>query len=729
MDQDLFTAPAGDWGTAAVDSLSAPGTILSSVIGQYNLAFSAIAGFMMFYLLVRSVFETAHHGQVMGKANALWFTPRLVMTIALITPLPPNMYNFGEDIVLWAWKAGLANGSNTWSTAVTAAANMQPLVQGVPPQVGTLAENLFNLEFCMAAQNVTHSFSNSALITESNPPAYIGPGRMVISYDGDPAAGGVAGQCGQIVFSTSNNQQSAAAQQDGAPPPMNVDFIFNAHVTATRNLQLQMRYMAQRLVMNFLPPYAGVIPDQLMTDVATAEHNYSSAVSAAAQSMITSQNQDLSAFQTAATNGGMVKAGAWAINLMTANETVQSAVGAVPSVTPPRYEWWSDEVYAGQRAAMAGARIWWEEHYAVAQANTSAAAYSATAEKTTGEMAKIESILGPSRIKALFDNFLLGYSCSGATDTSSAVCSSGSQSNPIAEMSSLGDGLIKAAWGSIIALSTAEAVSAAADRTAEMAAIAGSSIPILGAGVGATSAIAAAPAVFIHTFLSTFSPMLWFLIFEMFGAGIMLTYILPLTPALVWFYAIARYFMSSVMTVAGANLWAIAHLEMDGEGVGQRATPGWLMILGLLVRPSMMVFALVVGLAVYTLLGRLFGLVYFEMVSNNLVGGVGGLTGLLTYVVIGGIAIATLCGICMWGVGEGVDMAMRLVGEHLHRSGDPVQDAQGTGQKGNLGGDLKQGAIASRNEAHSADRQSEARAHRPPPSGTITEDELLPRED
>jgi len=706
--QSLFTAPSNDWGTTFIDSLSGTGTILTSVVGQYNLAFTAVAGFLLFYLLIRSVYETAHQGQVMGKANTLWFTPRVVLTIALISPIPPDNFNFGEDLVLWAMRGGLANGSNTWSAAVDTAATMQPLVNGTPPQIGALAENIFNLEFCMAMQNATNGNSNSAQITESNPPAYDGPGRMVISYDGDSNAGGVQGQCGQIIFSKSNNAQTTTAQNDGSPAPVNVDAIFNAQVSATRALQLQIRTLATNLVPKFLPPFQDVSP--AMIDVTAAEQTYSSAVTSAASSLISSQNADLTAFKNAATNGGMVKAGAWAINLMTVNDTVQSAVGSVPAVSPPRYSWWDNEVYANQKAAMAAARIWWEEHFAVAQANTSSAAYNATAEKSTGEMSKIESILGPNNVKAVFDTFLLGYSCSGSTDTTSASCSTGSQENPIAEMASLGSGLVRTAWGSIIALATVEADSAAADRAAEIVAIGGSSVPVAGAGVGATSAIAAAAAVFIHTFVATFSPMIWFLIFEMFIAGIMMAYILPLTPALIWFYAIARYVMMGVMSLAGANLWAIAHLEMEGDGVGQKATPGWLVILSLLVRPSMMVYALVMGLAVYSWLGKLFGLVYFEMVSNNLVGGVGGLTGLLTYTVVGGVLIVSLCGVCMWGVGEGVDLAMRMVGENLHRSGDPVQDAQGTGRTGNLGVDLKQGGLAARSEARDQRRQRAASA-------------------
>jgi hypothetical protein len=55
-------------------------------------------------------------------------------------------------------------------------------------------------------------------------------------------------------------------------------------------------------------------------------------------------------------------------------------------------------------------------------------------------------------------------------------------------------------------------------------------------------------------------------------------------------------------------------------------------------------------------------------------------------------------------------MVMRLIGEHLHRSGDPVQDAQGTGRAGNVGSDLKQGGLAMRSEMRDHGREERGRS-------------------
>lgn len=700
--QSLFTTANNDWGVNFINSISASGTTVSALIGAYNVPFTVIAGFMMIYLLLRSIYETAHHGKVMGKANTLWFAPRIVITLGLITPLPPNMYNMAENIILWAAQGGLANGSNVWAAAVQSAAQMQPMTSAPPPQVGALAENLFNLEFCMAVQNATNGNSNSALITESNPPAYDGPGRMVISYDGDPNAGGVSGQCGQIIFAKANNTQTTNAQQQtGSVPPVSVDAIYTAQVTATRAMQTQIQSLAQSLVPKFLPPYSDVSVS--MIDVSSLEQSYTSTVSSAASSLISSQNSDLSAFQAAATNGGMVKAGAWAINLMTVNDTVQDAVSAVPTVSPPRYTWWNRDAYKEQRAAMVSAKIWWEEHFATPQANTSNAAYSATSEKSTGEMSRIEGFIGPNTVRDLFNAQLT--SCGTNFFNPTTASSTSGSCNPFAAMSSLGIGLIDHAWDAVGLAATAAAVAAAGRETAQEETTAATATPIVGSGIGAATAIVAGAAEFLETFISFLKPMIWFLIFEMLAAGIMLAYILPLTPALIWYFAIARYLMLVTSSTMGSPLWAISHLELEGEGLGQKSTPGWLIILSLLARPSMMVVALVMGLATYGAMGQLFSIVYFEMVMNSTVGGAAGITGLLTYTVVGGAMIVALCAVCMSGVTEGVDTAMRLVGEHLHRSGDAVGDAQNVGQKSNLGGDVKQGLISGRSENAARSRE------------------------
>ena len=83
------------------------------------------------------------------------------------------------------------------------------------------------------------------------------------------------------------------------------------------------------------------------------------------------------------------------------------------------------------------------------------------------------------------------------------------------------------------------------------------------------------------------------------GAGALLTIILPMMPWILWVIAVTGYFLVVVEAVLAVALWAFAHLRMDGEGISGHATAGWTMILALLLTPVLMVMGYLVGMVIY----------------------------------------------------------------------------------------------------------------------------------
>jgi len=684
----FFVAKAGDWAAEAIDTLQAPGTILAAAIYSYNAIFLALGGSLFLYLAVRAIIDTAHTGKVGGKNSEIWFPARFVVAVSLIVPLPPTGFNFGEYTVFGALRAGVAGASSVWEAAVDTAAQMQPLVEPIPPEVKRVAGQLFMIEFCRAMQNATAATSNSATITEVHTSS-----RQydLFSYDGDHRSGGINGQCGEIRFDISEKPSSAS--------------LLAAHKTAGFGLQQALAPIAQVLVAQFLPPYDGAGSAALDVDVIAAQRQYDATIMAVARDQVVAQNEKLGAFRSAASSGGWVKAGAWALNLMTANETVQNAVGNLPTIAPPREEWWAGNVYVSQRAALKAAEKWWNENWGVKTASTDQNAYGATRDISSA--GRIETFFDPARFKAIYDNFLLGFS--GQSDANAL---GRHERNPIAELTSLGHSLVTISWAIIMGFAALQSAAAAIQQTSAEAAMAASSIPILGAAIGGVDAPIGGAAAGLLALLQAFGPMVWLLVLGLFGGGVTLAYVVPMTPALMWFFGVARYFMSGVMTVAAANLWAISHLELEGEGMGQRSTPGWMALLGLIARPAVMTIGLILGLAVLILLGKLFGVIYFEMVSNSLVGHNGGITGLVIYTVIGAGLIEGLVVVTMWGVGAGADYVMSLIGERLIASGEVQRDTQGSTQGADsTARGVKEGALMMRREDRRPnDKQGDAAA-------------------
>lgn len=87
--------------------------------------------------------------------------------------------------------------------------------------------------------------------------------------------------------------------------------------------------------------------------------------------------------------------------------------------------------------------------------------------------------------------------------------------------------------------------------------------------------------------------------------GVKLAVILPFAPVILWLGAVLSYLVISIESMFGAPLWALVHLDPDGEGMGQRTTHGYIFLLNLLFRPAIMVICLALA---YKLLSVLAGL-------------------------------------------------------------------------------------------------------------------------
>lgn len=62
--------------------------------------------------------------------------------------------------------------------------------------------------------------------------------------------------------------------------------------------------------------------------------------------------------------------------------------------------------------------------------------------------------------------------------------------------------------------------------------------------------------------------------------------------------------------VINASLWAFAHLDTDGEGMGQRTQHGYIFMLNLLLTPLLMVIGLIMSLVVMKVVGSMFAIIF-----------------------------------------------------------------------------------------------------------------------
>jgi hypothetical protein len=108
--------------------------------------------------------------------------------------------------------------------------------------------------------------------------------------------------------------------------------------------------------------------------------------------------------------------------------------------------------------------------------------------------------------------------------------------------------------------------------------------------------------------------------------GIFLAFYLPAVPFIKWILGLASWLILVIETMFAAPLWAIGHAMPEGEGfAGQHGRTGYMMLLGVLVRPPLMVAGLLCAMVCLPLFGKFLGasflIFHSSMTSGNTIYG------------------------------------------------------------------------------------------------------------
>lgn len=100
--------------------------------------------------------------------------------------------------------------------------------------------------------------------------------------------------------------------------------------------------------------------------------------------------------------------------------------------------------------------------------------------------------------------------------------------------------------------------------------------------------------------------------------GIVLAYYLPAIPFIRWVSALCGWIILIVESLIAAPLWICAHALPEGDGAaGQHGRRGYMLFLGILIRPPLMVAGFFCAVVLLNVLGRLLG-TGFEIICNGI---------------------------------------------------------------------------------------------------------------
>jgi conjugal transfer/type IV secretion protein DotA/TraY len=190
-----------------------------------------------------------------------------------------------------------------------------------------------------------------------------------------------------------------------------------------------------------------------------------------------------------------------------------------------------------------------------------------------------------------------------------------SSQDPIMAISNVGDYLIGSAWGLAAALGGLD-----------LAQSLGRNVPIIG------KAIPNMDKYISFALFTVFVPLLLY--------GLALAYYLPAIPFIRWISALAGWVILVVESLVAAPLWLCAHALPEGDGAaGQHGKRGYLLLLGIIIRPPLMVAGFFAAVILMNVLGRLIGAGFEMFIAGTSQTKVIGITGTFSMLIILGIVV------------------------------------------------------------------------------------------
>lgn len=177
--------------------------------------------------------------------------------------------------------------------------------------------------------------------------------------------------------------------------------------------------------------------------------------------------------------------------------------------------------------------------------------------------------------------------------------------------------------------------------------------------------------------------------------GLLMGYLLPLLPWVLWVSALLGWFILVVEAVIAGPLWALAHMRMDGEGIsGPMGEQGYRLALSVMLRPLLMIVGLIAGLVVLTIFIPFIGAsIWVAEAVNDAVGVEDGLLMRLAIMAVQSFLMVYVCYRCFNLITHVPDRVLRWIGQGGEGLGEsePVEQSKalfvgGLGNFARIGG-------------------------------------------
>lgn len=609
----------GDLGSPAIKEA------LYAMLGIYSTAMMVIAVIIVLYYAFTVVGESAMTGQPFGKRfNSFWAPIRLVIGLGLLVPLAGGL-NAAQYMTLYAAKMGSGLASYSWSVFVGKLANTNLVSDNISyPSVSGIVFNIAQFETCRAIANEYKWIDNVVVNKE------VTDRGTIFRWDRQTRDGiRTAAAVGGTIGSGGNLAVGAAAGSaigvlgDNVPAACGEIFIPKVASTIAKS---DKTVMGSPEVKQSIAAMHDKYVAMVQGIIDTVGPKIDAAVEAG--SLYKSSPAE---FQNEPNWASLGTAGTTAITQ--ANVQIKAAVDGFKTDYKNKFKSQvKDRITAFDDRGWMGAGMFYTQ---IADLNGGLLnAVRETFPRVTGkvvaipseeEMEKSDWFWGNGKTDgAAFDNTTMRAMQKGMTNIQSAFAQGDNPemanarqfrqdwitmviidifggdalirfresagSNPLADITALGMGLITHGFDYVVYIIGAL--------------VAGPLIQIAGAlFIPATGGASIALTILATVASSALQSIATFLIFAAtvgVSIGAFLYYMIPLMPFVYFFFSVVSWILEVIEAMVGLPLWALAHLRIDGDGLGQSTQTGYTIIFGIIVRPVVVLFSLIISIILYS---------------------------------------------------------------------------------------------------------------------------------
>ncbi|GJL85569.1 MAG: hypothetical protein DHS20C02_13440 [Micavibrio sp.] len=611
-------------------------TALHQLLQYYSMGIVLVAVLVLLYYVVTIVGETIAEGTPFGKrTNKAWFPIRIIVFFALIIPLnitnsnvpiggngKPHVagLNGAQIITLWTAKWGSNMASNSWgrfNDALTGSylGQLEDLI-ATPniPELGALNQFLFTSKMCQIAEGAANGLDIQGYIVREHTTGvdqmeffgadfnaaldFAKNGTIIIRFgELDPgyAAGGrptkypeqkgyVFPWCGEITVQPTDIVEPGSIEIQLIYYQMIMDMWYEEYQKDFAECMLRRTFpIGQDLGCPDYPDLV-LIADQ-MSFFEDAKDDIATAINTQVlNGDFTVPNELL--------EKGWAGAAIWYNRIAQMNGAVTTAIMNIPRAS--KYPYVMEKIYEQHRMeseAVSGAGIYDPllANGQLADLNGHPYGQDIAAALYAGYTFWIEDDVGKTSQSKMTGSIVIDtintiFGTSGLFDMRHNPTT-----HPLAQLSSLGKGMIEAAVRNALIATGGTVGSGLSD--------------LFGPAVGQLSAVTGG---MFFSFVQMTITM-----------GVILYYVLPFLPFIYFIFAVSGWIKSIFEAIVAMPLWALAHIHIDGEGLpGRNASNGYYLLLEILLRPTLIVFGMLGSIIIFSSLVTVLNQLFDIVVSN-----------------------------------------------------------------------------------------------------------------